>query len=49
VAERQRALIATRIADLEAMQQTLDGLIDDCRQYQPPDRCPLIETLSRED
>ncbi|HYW75846.1 MAG TPA: MerR family transcriptional regulator [Gammaproteobacteria bacterium] len=49
VAERQRALIATRITDLETMQQTLDALIDDCRQFHPPDRCPLIETLSRED
>jgi len=46
VAERQRALIAARIADLYAMQQTLDTLIDDCRQSHPAGYCPLIESLS---
>jgi|AntDeeMetagen681_2_1112603.scaffolds.fasta_scaffold02924_2 MerR family mercuric resistance operon transcriptional regulator len=49
VAERQRALIAARIADLDAMQQTLDTLIDDCRQSHPPGHCPLIESLSHQD
>ena len=49
VAERQRALIAARIADLDAMQQTLDTLIDDCRQSHPAGYCPLIESLSHQD
>jgi MerR family mercuric resistance operon transcriptional regulator len=46
VAENQRALVAARIADLAAMQDTLDGLIDRCRNAHAPDHCPLIETLS---
>ena len=49
VAENQRALVAARIADLAAMQDTLDGLIDRCRNAQVSNHCPLIETLSRRD
>lgn len=47
VAESQRALVARRIADLTAMQGTLDALIERCRHEQHPGHCPLIETLSR--
>ncbi|WP_353180980.1 MerR family DNA-binding protein [Salinisphaera sp. T5B8] len=49
VAENQRALLAARIADLAAMQDTLDGLIDRCRNAHAPDHCPLIKTLSHRD
>lgn len=49
VAENQRALVAARIADLAAMQDTLDGLIDRCRNAHAPDHCPLIKTLSHRD
>ena len=49
VAENQRALVAARIADLTAMQDTLDGLIDRCRNAQVSNHCPLIETLSYRD
>ncbi len=49
VAEHQRALVAARIADLAAMQDTLDGLIDRCRNAHSPGHCPLIETLSYRD
>lgn len=47
VAEGQRALVAKRIADLTAMQDTLDALIERCRHERHPGHCPLIETLSR--
>lgn len=47
VAESQRALVARRIADLIAMQDTLDELIERCRHERHPGHCPLIETLSR--
>jgi len=47
VAEDQRALVARRIADLTAMQDTLDALIERCRHAHLPGHCPLIETLSR--
>lgn len=46
VAEGQRALVARRIADLSAMQGTLDALIYRCRHERHPGHCPLIETLS---
>ena len=49
VAENQRALVAARIADLAAMQDTLDGLIDRCRNAQVSNHYPLIETLSHRD
>ncbi|ROO24681.1 MerR family transcriptional regulator [Salinisphaera orenii MK-B5] len=49
VAENQRALVAARIADLTAMQDTLDGLIDRCRNAQVSNHCPLIKTLSHRD
>ncbi|MAA73221.1 MAG: MerR family transcriptional regulator [Salinisphaeraceae bacterium] len=47
VAESQRALVAKRVADLTAMQDTLDELIERCRHERDPGHCPLIETLSR--
>jgi len=47
VAEDQRALVARRIADLAAIQDTLDVLIERCRHERHPGHCPLIETLSR--
>ncbi|MDT0617487.1 MerR family DNA-binding protein [Salinisphaera sp. P385] len=47
VAEGQRALVARRIADLAAMQDTLDALIERCRHERHPGHCPLIESLSR--
>ncbi|MES1956344.1 Hg(II)-responsive transcriptional regulator [Salinisphaera hydrothermalis] len=49
VAENQRALVAARIADLAAMQDTLDGLIERCRNAHAPGHCPLIETLTHRD
>lgn len=49
VAEHQRALVAARIADLAAMQDTLDGLIERCRSAHPPGHCPMIETLAQRD
>lgn len=48
-AESQRARVASRIADLHAMRDTLDALIDRCRHERHPGHCPLIETLSRND
>jgi len=46
VAEHQRDLVAERIEALIAMRDTLDDLIECCRQGKTPNHCPLIETLS---
>lgn len=46
IAERQRALMAARIAQLDAMRESLDALIARCRQGEAPGHCPLIATLS---
>ncbi len=46
LAERKRALIQARIADLEAIQHELDALIDACRRTAGGEhRCALIERL----
>ena len=46
-AEKKRALIEQQIADLSALQQTLDTLIDACGQNNDPIHCPIVKTLAK--
>ncbi|MDH5425983.1 MAG: MerR family DNA-binding protein [Gammaproteobacteria bacterium] len=45
-ARMKRDQISRQIADLQALEQTLDDLIDCCRHSSSEPHCPLIESLS---
>lgn len=48
LAERHRALLAGKIADLTALHAALGRLIDACNAHPGTARCPIIETFARD-
>jgi len=48
VAEQKRGLVARKVADLRAIQASLDALIRACGSGRKGHGCPIIEALSRE-
>ena len=46
LAEEKLAIIRSRVADLQRMARTLDGLIAECRKGKRPRCCPIIGTLA---
>ena len=46
LAEQKRALIDAHIADLSAMRDTLDELIESCKENRTTNGCPIVEALT---
>jgi len=48
-ARARRERVARQIADLQALQATLDNLIRSCERENQPGRCPIVESLLGKD